>query len=365
MPRIRCTKPEFYESETLAMVTLSAERTFGGLWPFSDDFGRIRDNAKYIRAKIWGMRVDEHSEEGVADDLRQLAAVGVICRYVGCDGRTYLHTVNWKEHQRIDKPGAPHWPSCPVHQQDQPCSRCKGPCMGDSGASPTLPVALPESSRNAPEASRTSSETTATTTEAVPVAPAPAAAGLRRAPRAATTGGIESAGQTAFPDQSANPPGTLPEGSTPGSRTVGPRTYPSGGRVAPAPAKVERLDNTSTTTGADTITAAIPAARELIAEHVGACRTRPPKDVLGHTGKLVARLLDEGISPDAVRAGLERLRAKALHPSTLPSLVNEALNPPAPGAGRPGVTGYKPWTNPTPAADTGLVGAGAGSWGSL
>ncbi|MYW03340.1 hypothetical protein [Streptomyces sp. SID3343] len=363
MPRIRCTKPEFYDSETLAMVTLSAERTFGGLWPFSDDFGRIRDHPKYIRAKIWCMRVDEHSEEDVADDLRQLAAVGVICRYVGCDGKTYLHTVNWKEHQRIDKPGAPHWPSCPVHQPTQPCSKCKGPCTGDSGSAPTPPEALPKPSRKAPDAARTPPAVVATTAGAVPAATAHPAAVDVPVSDASTAEGVEPAGQTPFSEQSANPPGTFSEGSTPGPRTVGPRTSPSGGRSAPAPTAAEHLGhNPPVTTDATTTDA--PTARELIAEHVGACRTRPPKDVLGHTAKLVARLLDEGIAPDAVRAGLEGLRAKALHPSTLPSLVNEALNPPAPMAGRPGVTGYRPWTNPAP-ADTGLVGAGAGSWGSL
>ncbi len=66
--------------------------------------------------------------------------------------------------------------------------------------------------------------------------------------------------------------------------------------------------------------------------------------MLGHLGREVKKLLAEGISPDHIRAGLDRHRAKGLHPSTLPSLVHEAMN------ATPATAAHQPWTNPTDTA---------------
>lgn len=76
--------------------------------------------------------------------------------------------------------------------------------------------------------------------------------------------------------------------------------------------------------------------------------------MIGHLGRVVKTLLDEGIEPRYVRAGLERFRAKPMHPSVLASLVNEAMNTPASAAvgrlgrpdGRPTVPGHRAWANP-------------------
>jgi hypothetical protein len=82
-----------------------------------------------------------------------------------------------------------------------------------------------------------------------------------------------------------------------------------------------------------------PTAKALIAGYAAACPARPPAAVLGQLGKHAAAMLAEGISPDAITAALERFREQPMHPSVLPSLVNEQLNParaasrPAPPAG--------------------------------
>lgn len=73
-------------------------------------------------------------------------------------------------------------------------------------------------------------------------------------------------------------------------------------------------------------------AQTLLAEHVRACHRRPPERVRGQLARETKALLDEGYEPDAVRAGLAIVRDRGLHPSTLPSAVNEALNPPRPRA---------------------------------
>lgn len=113
---------------------------------------------------------------------------------------------------------------------------------------------------------------------------------------------------------------------------------PSGGAAAPAPESV--------------------SAQQLIGEYAASCAHRPPSGVLGHLGREVAKLLKEGIEPGYIRAGLARHRAKGLHPSTLPSLVHEAMNAVGPATGglvRPDsahtVRGHRAWANPAdPAA---------------
>ncbi|MGW1138301.1 hypothetical protein ACWD6S_12580, partial [Streptomyces zhihengii] len=112
----------------------------------------------------------------------------------------------------------------------------------------------------------------------------------------------------------------------PGTEHLGPRIMdlgntPSGGASAPAPHAI--------------------SANELIAEYAAACTHRPPKDVLGHLAREVRKLLGEDITPAHIRAGLERHRAKGLHPSTLPSLVHEAMN-----AALTVPVVHRAWTNP-------------------
>lgn len=72
-----------------------------------------------------------------------------------------------------------------------------------------------------------------------------------------------------------------------------------------------------------------PTAQTLVGEWIDHCRTRPPGNVIGQVAKQIGGLLAEGIDPSAVRSGLAAWHAKGLHPSTLPSVVNEVLNPPA------------------------------------
>ncbi|MDX3523331.1 hypothetical protein [Streptomyces scabiei] len=93
-----------------------------------------------------------------------------------------------------------------------------------------------------------------------------------------------------------------------------------------------------------------------MAEYVRDCPRRPPEDFLGLMGRKIRVLLDERFDPQDIRAALERLRAKGLHPSVLPSLVNEVVNAPqcasapssASGTGPwASASGYTPYLNPT------------------
>ncbi|MFF4261984.1 hypothetical protein [Streptomyces virginiae] len=290
MARIRTIKPEAFASESLAAVSLSAERTFFGLLTQADDKGRIRDQSAVIAGQLWSLR-REHGPVEVEDDLTQLDAAGLICRYEGEDGRQYLHVVAFALHQKINRPSISRIPSCPHHDLGVPHE-------------PSLPVhgAVTEASRTGQAAGRE-----------------PA---MSR----------EFAGQGQFSEPSQPVEGGLTEPDvSPQRPDLGPRnrdlgTTPLGGASAPAPQTV--------------------SAKGLITEYAAACEHRPPSTVLGQLGQEAKKLLDEGIDPAHVRAGLDRHRAKGLHPKTLPSLVHEVMNAePA----SPTVT-HHPWTNPTDVA---------------
>ncbi|WP_370416903.1 hypothetical protein [Streptomyces fradiae] len=288
MARIRTVKPEAFSSESLAAVSLSAERTFFGLLTQADDQGRFRDQAAVIAGQLWSLR-REHGPEAVEDDLIQLNDAGLICRYEGADGKRYLHIVTFAQHQKINRPSVARTPPCPHHDLGIP----REPSPQTQGAlaetSVTRPGGLTEPSVNG-----------------------------------------ESAGQSPFREHSPQPRGVLTEPSvSPHRPDLGPRnrdlgSTPLGGASAPAPQSV--------------------SAKDLIGEYAAGCPHRPPQDVLNHLGREVKKLLAEGISPDHIRTGLDRHRAKGLHPSTLPSLVHEAMNA-APSL----AAAHRPWTNP---ADT-------------
>ncbi|MBX9426409.1 hypothetical protein [Streptomyces lateritius] len=332
MARIRTIKPEAFFSESLAEVRVEAERTFFGLLTQADDHGRHRDNAAIIAGLLWPLRA-EHTSVHVEDDLHQLAAAGLICRYTGCDGRRYLHIVTWSDHQKIDKPSQSRLPSCPQHQAAARCAPCKGSCTKRSEGSSTAPRRLTETSPNTPRALDLPAKTPST-----PYGHADGASVDRQevadsAGRTPSRAGTKSAGQEAFPAGSPNLPRSVGEGSAPGSRILDPGSLVPTGRTAPAVGV---------------------SANQLVGEYVASCDERPPSDVIGHLGRITKKLLGEGIAPEHIRAGLENFAANPKHPSVLTSMVNEAMNPRPGSFARPGirpnVPAHQGWTNPSNAA---------------
>lgn len=68
------------------------------------------------------------------------------------------------------------------------------------------------------------------------------------------------------------------------------------------------------------------SAQTIVGEWLSRVNKRPPQSVIGQTGKQIKKLLDEGIDPDDIRAGLARWMRKGSAPSAIPSFVNEAMN---------------------------------------
>ncbi|MEU6285189.1 hypothetical protein [Streptomyces sp. NPDC047028] len=332
MARIRTIKPEAFFSESLAEVSVEAERTFFGLLTQADDHGRHRDNAAIIAGLLWPLRA-EHTSVHVEDDLQQLANAGLLCRYTGCDGRRYLHVVTWSEHQKIDKASQSRLPSCPQHQAADRCAPCKGSCTRKADGSPATPRGLAEGSGRAPRALDLPAVPASTVPDQVggPAADRQEAAdGTNGAP---ARSGVKSAGQRVVSGGSPNLPRSLPEGSAPGSRILDPGSLVPTGRIAPA---------------------AGISAKDLVGEYVAGCDQRPPSDVIGHLGRIIKKLLDEGIAPAHIRAGLANFTANPKHPSVLTSMVNEAMNARPGGLARPGirptVPAHQAWTNPANAS---------------
>ncbi|MFF4285627.1 hypothetical protein ACFY0R_09905 [Streptomyces sp. NPDC001633] len=328
MARIRTIKPEAFTSESMTAVRLAARWTFFGLITHSDDHGRHRDNPAVIAGLLWPLD-PEHTALDVEEDLQQLAAEGMICRYTGCDGRSYLHITNWTRHQRVDRPSASRLPSCTSHQRDARCGICKDVCSTSPTTAPAASASPPPMVRvtEGPTGARRTLDEGSSDPAEAPQAPrdSGAAAGSPTDPADVPTSRESSisAGQGTFDESSSK----CVEGSSSGSRILDPGSFLTG-REAPAP---------------HTVPAQV-SAKELVREYVSSCNRRPPGNFLGHLGRETKTLLEEGFDAATLRLALERLRAKGLSPSVLPSLVNEHLN--AVPSTFTGTGGYRPWTNP-------------------
>ncbi|WHM36613.1 hypothetical protein [Streptomyces sp. BPTC-684] len=403
MARIRTIKPEAFESEDLASVSVTAMVTFFGLLTQSDDAGRFRDHPAVIAGRLWALR-REHTPADVADDLEQLAQAGLICRYTGCDGKRWLHIVTWDRHQRINRPSDSRLPRCPAHDTVKACGECErtpcpaahhdpGPAAGapevrdaagsavtaPSGealvprfgialsASPTTPAAAAEVTQTsiravtqatksmvthvtmAPPVVTQATMTGVTRTTMTPDIPTEAAcAPLAPAPAAPVPLDDDSAGQGLAEREGVVIGATFSEASRTGSRILDPGTSRRG-REAPAPPSASEEPPEEAGAGEWSV-------KRLMSEYIRACPGgRAPKAFLGHLGKQIRLLVEEGYGPEVLRPALERLRAKGLHPSVLPSLVNEVLNAepvpaPSPGWSVSSASGAGPWGHaPSPA----------------
>ncbi|MEU2797677.1 hypothetical protein [Streptomyces sp. NPDC007117] len=68
-------------------------------------------------------------------------------------------------------------------------------------------------------------------------------------------------------------------------------------------------------------------AQTIVGEWLDRCSDRPPSRVIGQLSREIRVLLEEDrIHPDTIRRGIATWMTKGLHPSTLPSVVNEVMN---------------------------------------
>lgn len=108
--RIRSIKPEFWRSEDITSLPLTARLTFIGLWNYVDDNGVGVDRESVIAADLYADDLASNPHETsvrVHGDLLALENVGLIVRYMV--GRKHLlHISTWEEHQVINRPSKGH-----------------------------------------------------------------------------------------------------------------------------------------------------------------------------------------------------------------------------------------------------------------
>jgi len=100
MARIRTIKPEFWQNEALANVSLHAKLLAIALLNHADDGGYFLGNAALVRAACFPF--DDNSKS-VLGSLQELSRIGYI-EIRQCDGKPIGRVNKFSEHQRIDKP---------------------------------------------------------------------------------------------------------------------------------------------------------------------------------------------------------------------------------------------------------------------
>lgn len=143
-------------------------------------------------------------------------------------------------------------------------------------------------------------------------------------------------------NQPLHPPWDIPPDTPSDTPCHTPSDTPSGGVFQPSPltpAPANAPTNAIAPANAPAPSAptvrARPAPRDpdrddsgaIVGEWIDTLPHRPPGRVIGQVAKEIKTMLDEGISPDFIRAGVAEWQRKGLHPSALASIVHEVSTP--------------------------------------
>jgi hypothetical protein len=140
MARIRSVKPALRTSRVVAKWPREVRYFWVLLWGYLDDEGRGLDIPKTIAGDCFPLD-DDMTPAKVGKWLQLMATTKVspdkqppLCRYE-VRGVRYLHSLNWDEHQRPNRPSPSMHPPCPVHEGlTEPISEP----LTESGSEPPL-----------------------------------------------------------------------------------------------------------------------------------------------------------------------------------------------------------------------------------
>lgn len=110
MARIRTIKPEFPQSESMGRLSRDARLLFVLMWTIADDEGRLRGSSKFLCGQLFPY--DDDVRESIDSWVDELAAEECIVRYTVNDSQ-YVQIVEWKQHQKIDRPTKSRFPDPP------------------------------------------------------------------------------------------------------------------------------------------------------------------------------------------------------------------------------------------------------------
>ena len=121
MARIRSVKPALRTSRTVAKWPREIRYFWVLLWGYLDDLGRGLDIPKAIAGDCFPLD-DDITPKTIDRWLSLMASTKTetkdapVCRYeVG--GVRYIHSLNWSEHQRPNRPSPSQHPPCPIHEE--------------------------------------------------------------------------------------------------------------------------------------------------------------------------------------------------------------------------------------------------------
>ena len=111
--RIRTIKPEFWTDKRVAGWDVFTRLTFIGLLSAADDYGRGSAEPAVLAAALYPFDLSREPIETLASVSRALATLsreGRIKCYT-ISGESFYEVVNWRRHQRVDKPGRSRIPT--------------------------------------------------------------------------------------------------------------------------------------------------------------------------------------------------------------------------------------------------------------
>lgn len=104
MARIRTIKPEFWEDESIGLLTMGARLLFAACFNLADDEGLLRWTPEYLKAGVFMYDKDVTSEQ-VDQFMDELATAGMIVPYRAGKSQQKLGWIlNFLKHQRINRP---------------------------------------------------------------------------------------------------------------------------------------------------------------------------------------------------------------------------------------------------------------------
>lgn len=134
MARIRTIKPEALQHRKVGPLSDRTFRLWVALLTQADDDGRLVEDARSLRALVWGYQ-SRVVVAAVEEALSELATAGLIHRYTA-GGQAILEMQDWHDHQRVR--GTSHY------------NPSKWPSYKDSVESTERSVSVPQISRTVP-----------------------------------------------------------------------------------------------------------------------------------------------------------------------------------------------------------------------
>lgn len=110
MPRQRMVKPDFFDSESMALCSYAARIAFIGLWVMGDDYGNQKAQIYRLRRRIFPC--DTMTDDEFMAILCELEEVGCIKGYE-VDGERYINVPNFSVYQSVRKPSKTNIPEPP------------------------------------------------------------------------------------------------------------------------------------------------------------------------------------------------------------------------------------------------------------